>query len=865
MVRLRSYECSLINSDLLGTPPMEKSPWPTNRLLQAPDTDPTAAQPKSALLPFLLLLVLLLITLTAVLSLVLLGPRRESRADEFAVPAATEPGRRASLLPVDGAIAPPAPEVLPAPPLPAGPPPTTAIALRGVEITQGIQVFNEPELARCNPDPAAEDNIFCNNSMPLVAGRHTLVRVYLACNGPCPGDEAQVTLRLFKDGQERAAEERTFSAAKLARVSPLPLVDVRAGLANSVNFEFFPPPDWLTGQITFQLEAWPSGETGRPPASLSLTREFAVRKPLRIAYLPIEAGGHQPANPQDAGYWLLRMYPIPGVEYYRLPVPDLVWRSDVTKSELLRQLLFSFWFYAQAQPADQRPDQLFGWLPSEIYNGGASDPFWCPNCAGPHSSRVAFGGLRPESDIGGPRILAHEIAHNLGAQHAWSPTFDEDNACFRAAGADIRVDPAWPYSQTATIQEFGIDLYSDPPVIYPPSFYDMMAYCTRPWISPHTYRKLFNSPFLQPKQSFEQLFTNFSPQVETTPAGTLLITGVIYPNGTVTRPEVLRLDGDAFGSAAAFAPPLNFSPPGQDYCLLIEAKDGRSLGQRCFDAGFIDLETGQPTEPAPFFITLPGINPDDVGRVTLSQKQLQLASVTPSNHPPQVEWRWPRAGDVLVGQQTISWAATDADGDPLTFDLFYSPDGGQRWLPLALRLTETSATFYSGQLTASDAMLLKIIASDGFNTTQLQVGPVSLRPLPANSFSLVGPAAVQVGQTFAVSVVANRVTDPGLFGAQLRLNFDSTLLQAEEMRVNPSFGLVLNQTLDNDAGELAFVASRQGQVDNLTGEVNLATFTFTAQQTGQLYLELFDVKAGARGGLPLPVSELQGLSLTISE
>jgi len=657
----------------------------------------------------LLVLGLQVVTLAAAVLLALTGySRSRDIVAAYAAPGAVL-GKPAAVPTVAPAV--------PAPPpaLPSPIPPDMALNLRGVEITQGIQVFNEPELPRCAPQPDQANYIFCNNSMPLVAGRHTMLRVYLACNGPCPATDAVVQLHIFKAGQERASRQLTLPPAVLRAVSNLPLVNLRAHLANSVNFEFFPPPDWLTGDITFSLQA--QADPARLPASHTITRNFAVRKPLRIAYLPIDYRGEQPANPQNAGYWLLRMYPVPGVEYYRLPAPDLVWDDTVSKSQMLRKLLLSYWFYAQSQPPDRRPDQLFGWLPQDIYNGGASDPFWCPTCAGPHSSRVAFGGLRPEQDIGGPRILVHEIAHNLGAQHAWTPTAAADSACFRDEGVDIRVDPTWPYPDTPHIQEFGLDLYSQPPVVYPPSNYDVMAYCTQPWISPYTYRKLFDSPFLQPQTPpADPLFAAFNPPAQPAITQTvLLVSGVIYPNGTASQPEMRQLDGDSLGSAAAFAPPADSLPPGRDYCLNVLAANGTTLAQRCFNAGFVDLETGQPTEPASYFFSLPNIDAAAVGRITLTKGQLQLAGFGPSPHRPQVEVRSVAGGPSPEQPVTITWAAADADGDRLTFDLFYANGGGQ-WLPLAVQLSESSYTFFPNQLAPGAELRLKVVASDGFYT-----------------------------------------------------------------------------------------------------------------------------------------------------
>jgi hypothetical protein len=553
-----------------------------------------------------------------------------------------------------------------------------------------------------------------------VAGRHTLVRVYPTCAETCPTTDTTVTLRLLKDGQEYTNLTRTLAAATLQRINNLALLDLRLYLDNSVNFEFFPPPDWVVGQITFVLEALPQGEIAAAPATLRLDQKFAIRKPLRVAYLPISYQGQYPPEIAGLDYWLLRMYPVPGVQYYRLPVPDLAWQGEVSKAEVLGKLLYTYWLYVQNQPLETWPDQLFGWLPQPAYNGGASDPFWCSNCAGAHSSRVAFGGFRPEPDIGGPRILVHEIAHNLGAQHAWTPTQREDAACFKAEGADISVDPDWPYLQTSHTQEVGIDLYSTPPAIYPPSVYDVMSYCAQPWISPYTYRRIFNSPFLQPDQAALPL-TSVKPQLQASSSGALLISGVVYADGSLSQPHIIQLDGGAFAG-----PPGFMAPAGDDYCLEAYGHNQALLARRCFDIGFVDLETGQSTgEASPFFFTLTEVDPAQIVRLTITNNSsassfdIQPASVTvvPSPNPPLVTVNFPNGGELLSGQATIIWQGTDPDGDPLRYDVLYSPDGGQSWLPVAVHLSESHYTLSTQQLSASQNGLIQVVASDGFHTS----------------------------------------------------------------------------------------------------------------------------------------------------
>jgi len=777
-------------------------------------------------------------------------------ADALLVPDAVE--ARPFLPPPVIPPAPPASNLQPAPPqtvqkppvaaespetepaVPQAPPTPPTVAWLGMEITQGVQVFNQPEHPRCNPDPAAIDHVFCNNSMPLVAGRHTLIRAYPACRGDCPAKDILVQLRILKNGQEQAVLTRQFPAATLQQTQSLALADVRYRLENSVNFEFIPPPAWMEGDITFELSIPASVSEG---ATLNLTRNFAVRKTLRVAYLPLQYDGLTPPDSADAAYWLLRMYPVPDVEYYRLPVPDVTLDNGLSKGAVLRKLLFTYWLYVQHQPVAQWPDQLFGWLPQELFNGGVSDPFWCPNCAGPHSSRVAFGGLRPEMDIGAPRILVHEIAHNLGAQHAWSPTQQEDELCFKAEGADIRVDPEWPYSETPYIQEFGIDLYSDPPVIYPPAYYDVMAYCARPWISPHTYRKLFDSPFLQPNANLASLsLPDFQFETEETGSGTLLVSGVIYPNGTVAQPEIVRLEGAFANAAASFTPP-DTTPTGDDYCLNILGADNSVLAERCFDAGFEDMETGEPLDSSTFFFTLPEVPFEQVGRVTVSKDEQIMADVSPSNSPPTVRLTYPAGGETLFNRQTITWQADDADGDDLVFDLYYSADGGQRWLPLAIRLRATEYTIYTDQLPAGSQGLVRVVATDGFHTaTSQSERPFAIAPPLENSLSLRGPALVEPGQTFEVEIVANSVTTLDLSGFHFNFDYDPTLVQALDLQLHPDLADSTIYAIKNGTGQISVMA-RSGRVDSLTDSVSLATVTMqTTVQTGPVHLSLSDVQ-----------------------
>jgi hypothetical protein len=86
----------------------------------------------------------------------------------------------------------------------------------------------------------------------------------------------------------------------------------------------------------------------------------------------------------------------------------------------------------------------------------------------------------------------------------------------------------------------------------------------------------------------------------------------------------------------------------------------------------------------------------------------------------------PDAGATLAGEQTITWSGSDTEGDPLTYSVFYSPQGQQTWYPLTIDTAETLYTFNAEDLAGGADVYFRVLASDGFNTSQSTVGPVSL-------------------------------------------------------------------------------------------------------------------------------------------
>jgi hypothetical protein len=77
----------------------------------------------------------------------------------------------------------------------------------------------------------------------------------------------------------------------------------------------------------------------------------------------------------------------------------------------------------------------------------------------------------------------------------------------------------------------------------------------------------------------------------------------------------------------------------------------------------------------------------------------------------------PNGGEIwsATSPHTIAWNASDADGDLLTYSVFYSPNG-TNWVPVSMGITETQLTVNAAELAGGTQVRVRVLASDGVNT-----------------------------------------------------------------------------------------------------------------------------------------------------
>lgn len=126
------------------------------------------------------------------------------------------------------------------------------------------------------------------------------------------------------------------------------------------------------------------------------------------------------------------------------------------------------------------------------------------------------------------------------------------------------------------------------------------------------------------------------------------------------------------------------------------------------------------------------------------------------------------ASDPVTGTVTLSWAASDADSDPLTFEVHYSNDGGATWAPVVSGLADTSAAIDTSPLGGGTGRF-RVIASDGANTGQADSPPFTMADKPPIPLILT-PAdglRIQYGQLVNFSGAALDWQDGGVTGDDL--------------------------------------------------------------------------------------------------
>lgn len=184
----------------------------------------------------------------------------------------------------------------------------------------------------------------------------------------------------------------------------------------------------------------------------------------------------------------------------------------------------------------------------------------------------------------------------------------------------------------------------------------------------------------------------------------LQISGFIRDDNTAEFSPFVPLNTEA----SALATP----PPGE-YSIEFQDSDGKPVRSLAFEPMFQPGHLMQPSTVAPFLFTLPA-SPGPA-RIVLKKSGVEMAARKVSANTPVVQLIYPRGGETLAGTVRVQWSASDADGDPLSYSILYSPDGGAKWLTVSVNTQDTSVDWDTSHFPGGNDGRIRVVANDGVN------------------------------------------------------------------------------------------------------------------------------------------------------
>lgn len=578
-----------------------------------------------------------------------------------------------------------------------------------------------------------------DNAVPLIADKTTVIRPFTKIMaGPDEIIGVVVNVHAFRDGVEIADSPWRLLDVSREISSKNPNRDVIFH-AHTVTL----PTHWTqAGELTLRVVVNPDRtipEVDTSNNEMEVIVLFVPGESFSIRYLPVclAIPGLIELCPSSrvarlAGL-IPKLFPLAERDFsYRgLNIPDfkleyLLFDADPVdtwaRRSRFRSQLNRLYQLAVANLVSF--DQLIAWVPRGAGGRtllGYSDPPWLGG-----TGRVTVGfDNSDQSVLSAEDTLVHEMSHNLVLRHPATG----DSCGSRDGGTD------WPYPN-AGINEYGYDPRRG--ALKRPKKYrrlkkrqDLMSYCdeSRKWISDFHYGKLLNGKFqpqpgiaaVEPAMLQDETEEHLLTRNQEGPVTVLMVSGTVDQDSNTGRLEEIY----QFVSSAPL-PPTN---PAGNTCLRFSGQAG-VISDYCLDLSFRDSETDEAFSEDAFTAVTP-LPPGTTG-LSLRFDDLELASRAASAASPVVEITSPNAGETwdAASEGTVTWSASDSDGDSLLYSLLYSSDNGVSWLPIAVDLTEPTYTFNPALIQGGDQVHFRVLASDGFNSSEAQQGPITVDQQP---------------------------------------------------------------------------------------------------------------------------------------
>lgn len=596
------------------------------------------------------------------------------------------------------------------------------------------------------------------NSVPLVAGKKTLVRAHLSRRVDEP-DVGLVRTDLWAfDGQGQPLSPPSIRNGpfRTGEILGLPwLVTQSTRNVMSAAVHFYIPDEWLLpGRRTFQLQTtaeFPIGACAdqAPPLvdDCAVSVDFVARRPMVVEVLRTQ---FQDTDSSEQDCATTGGQYVAGICTYMTRSADLTAACDRIRTEMpthevdcrIGQNPIILPPAPDRPTADEIIEEVIGrkrdrcircddfylavttFSSIEDYAGMAYLPSEIPDDT--HRTAWAMAARRE------PGAIEHEIGHNFGLQHpsitdtvagngvkegTCSEEADEDhlyppsdNYFFPyyladSSGNKPRLGPILPNAMQTLV--YGFDTLEGKVVSHLTS--SQMSYCgdagmRSTWSDIGSYG--FQFAALDPS----------APSRDSTLASNT--SEYFWLAGAWNR----ATDAASFDPVEIATPPMVPPVPVTGILeLVIHSSAAPDVVQPL-------APNGSPNQPNQFTFHAWVQRSPDITGFSVRRNGVVLAETHISAQAPQIAIISPAPGDTYIGQDiTLSWTAVDNDSDPLTFRIEYSIDGGTTWEMLSSNWPTTSFVVNADLLLSTPSARFRVTALDGFlSTTAVMPGTITV-------------------------------------------------------------------------------------------------------------------------------------------
>lgn len=590
----------------------------------------------------------------------------------------------------------------------------------GMEVTQSIQIYGSGSL---------------DNTIPLLAYKKTVVRVYVQSDS-FSAPWRNVTARLTVTGSGitgRVLEPSTSSPSMTIAVSPAG--SHRDILSDSFNF-VLDSDQTRVGDVDLSVRIYDI--SGRPESNIANNTGSLHIHFNPGTYKTLYAFSHgtcDSANNATPPPWSMlepqRRYvenSFPLTQFFIVPLPGNPTPCFRTDSTARSDQRANGWALDQLdRVCPSGGCIIFTFNPIVPERGGQAG--WCCGVSS-LGNTVINGDTRNDANSPGD-IMAQEYGHfyQSPAWHTFDPTSPypwRDNTIGHQVGMRTSAGTYGWGLETRPSGDGDVFSYGPSPFWSSPFSYCLllngitggrtvcpagsaMAALPDSHVSEHGGSKLFSPPALDKQYPY------------------LKITGWLLANGSAVFEPFVSV------SANANLPAVPENEQGQGYHLVAYDRLDNPVTDYYFQSV---VGTHESPEDSRFFLLNIPYDPA-IQRIRLLKGDQVLATSTASKNAPQVTIQSSLQDQSLKGKQTIIWKGNDADGDKLTYWVDYSTDNGQTWLPLGSRIEENSLTVDFDSVPGAAQAVIKVTASDGFNTASAESATFSA-PKKAPQITLSG-------------------------------------------------------------------------------------------------------------------------------